>query len=69
MGGLSLILQGHRSLPYAHNWQGMIRQNNQNRPIIEINLQDTLCNEGVLPAELSLLNHLGEIYGAPIRTI
>ena len=55
-------------IPYC-NWQGVICQNNQNGPIIEINLQDTLCNEGVLPVELSLLNNLGEIYGASIRTI
>ena len=55
-------------IPYC-KWQGIICQNNQNRRIIEINLQDTLCNEGSLPIELSLLSNLGEICGESITTL
>ena len=55
-------------IPYC-KWQGIICQNNQNRLIIEINLQDTLCNEGSLPVELNLLSNIGEICGESITTL
>ena len=55
-------------IPYC-KWQGIICQNNQNRRIIEINLLDTLCNEGSFPIELRLLSNLGEICGASITTL
>ena len=55
-------------IPYC-KWQGIICHNNQNRRIIEINLQDILCNEGSLPVELSLLSNIGEICGESITTL
>ena len=55
-------------IPYC-KLQGIIFQNNQNIRIIEINLQDTLCNEGSLPIEPSLLINLGEICAESITTL
>ena len=50
-------------------WQGIIFQENQYWGIIEINLSDILCNEGVLPIELSLLISLDEMFAAYITTL